>query len=884
MFARFRSFVRSAVKRSAFEREMDDELRFHLEQRADDLVRRGLPRDAAIRRARLEFGNPEAYQERCREAKKLHLMDDVRLDLRFAARMIRRDAPLSAAVIATVALGIGATTAAFSVVNAVLLRPLPYPEPDRLVVIGSSSGELTAVFGPDFLEWRAGCRVCDEIGAYSYAGPGSLTGGTEPQRVRIGHVTESFFSTMGVQPILGRTFLPEDTGRPMIGSSPQSVPVTAVILSHRLWRAHFGANPDIVGSRVIVEGDPCTVVGVMPEGFAFPADAQAWVPATVNTRRDNAFLRVIARVKPEVVPAQVQADLQALAQRLNADAFEQRRHTSIGVVSLQDYVVGGIRPALLVFFGAVGLVLVIACANVANLLLAQAAARPKEIAIRTALGAGTGRIVRQLLTESVVLAVLGGALGLALAIWFTRVFVALAPSDVPRVDGIGVDRWMFGFGVLLSVVTGLLFGLAPAARTAKPDVHRTLQDADTRTAAAASRGGIRKVLVAIEVALASVLLIGGGLLMRSFVELRRTPIGFDPAQTLTATVTLPDASYPTAAHVRAYVQTAIERLSALADVRAVGVVNALPLGRDGARIGGDLLVDGEAQERRGAWARKLAVGGDYFRAVGIPLVRGRLFDSGDTENAPGAVIVSESLARRLWPNADPLGHRVNSGFTKDPWPEVVGVVGDTKQDEIGERPTPAFYQPYDQIKDARRWFLAEMTFVVRTGAPPEAAATAVRATLSGVDNALPVYSVLPMPDVIAQRTVDPRFYTTLLLSFSLAALTLAVAGIYGLVSYSVAQRTREIGIRIALGARVGEVVGMLVREGMGLVAAGALAGVACALLATRLLSRFLYGVTPTDATTFVVIPLLLGLVAVLACYVPARRATRIDPLTALRHE
>jgi len=861
---------------------MDDEIRFHLERRTEDLVRDGLTREAAIRRARLEFGNPEAHQDRCREAKKLHLVDDVRLDLRFARRMIRRDAPLSAAVIATVALGIGATTAAFSVVNAVLLRPLPLPDPGRLVVLGSAADQITAVTGPDFLEWRAGCHSCAALGAYSYTGPSSLAGGIEPERVRIGHVTESFFATIGVQPALGRTFLPEDTGRPMIGSGPQSAPVTAVILSHRLWRSRFGARPEIVGSKVIVEGDPCTVVGVMPDGFAFPADADAWVPATVNSKRDNAYLRVIARLKPGVVPAQVRTELEGLAQRLNRDGFDERRHTSITIVPLQEYVVGKIRPALLVFFGAVGLVLVIACANVANLLLAKAAARPKEIAVRTALGAGRARIVRQLLTESVVLAVLGGAVGLPLAVWLTRAFVVLAPSDVPRVDGIGMDGWMFGFSALLSVATGLLFGLAPAARMSKPDLRRSLVEGGT--AGGASRTAIRQVLVLVEVALASVLLVGAGLLMRSFVELRRTPIGFDPSTTLTASVTLPDASYPTLAHVRAYVGTALERLAAMPNVRAAGTINALPLGRDGARIGGDLLVDGELEERPGAWGRKLAVGGDYFRAVGIPLIKGRLFDERDTESAPGAVIVSQSLADRLWPNQDPLGHRVNSGFTKDAWPIVVGVVGDVKQDEIGEPRTPAFYQPYEQLKETRRWMVGDMTFTVCTAGRPDAAAATLRSILGGIDKDIPVYSVLPMSDVIAQRVTDPRFYTVLLASFSLLALVLAAAGLYGLISYSVAQRTHEIGIRVALGARAGEVVRMLVREGMGLVVAGALAGMAGARVLTRLLSRFLYGVTPTDKTTFVAIPLLLALVALVACYLPARRATRIDPLAALRHE
>jgi putative ABC transport system permease protein len=880
-----RSLWRVLRRRSVFERDMDDELRFHLESRADDLVRSGLPRAEALRRARLEFGNPEAWQDRCRESRRLHLADDLRLDLRFAWRTIRRDAFLSATIVATLALGIGATTAIFSVVDAVVLRPLPFPHPDRLVAVGAlDKGRVMTVFGPDFVEWRAECRACEEMAAYSYTGPSYLTGGAEPDRVRIGHVSESFFRTLDVQPMLGRTFLPDDTGRPDVGIGPQNTPVTAVILSYRLWQRRFDRDPSIVGRAVRVEGDVSTVVGVMPDGFTFPSDAEAWVPATINAKRDNAYLRVIARLRPGVVPAEAQAELQVIAQRLNQHAYEERRLTSASLVSLHEYVVGDVRSSLLVFLGAVGLVLLIACANVANLLLAQAATRPRELAVRTALGASRPRIVRQLLTESLVLAVSGGGLGLVLAAVLVRVFVAFAPSDIPRLDGIAIDGRMLGFTLLLSVVTGLLFGLAPVARASKPDLSSSLQEGGARAAGSAERNRVRKILVVCEVSLSLILLIGAGLLIRSFAALRQTPIGFDPSGTLTASITLPEATYQTAARRKAFYRAALERVAALPDVRAVGLVNALPLGRDGARITGDLKIDGEAKERRGAWGRKLVVGGEYFRAVGIPLLKGRVFDERDNDDSPGVLIIGDSLARRLWPNEDPIGHRVNNGFTKDSWAEVVGVVGDVKSDEIGERQVSAMYQPYRQIQDARRWLFGEMTFVIRTGGPPENVAAALRSTLAQVDRDLPLYNVTAMTDVVAQSVTDPRFYTLLLASFSLLALVLAAAGIYGLISYSVTQRTHEIGIRIALGAHAGNVLRLVIAEGMMLVLVGTALGIAGAFALTRVLSRFLYHVSVTDRVTFTMVPLLLGTVALLACYLPAHRAARVDPIRALRAE
>jgi putative ABC transport system permease protein len=887
MFARVRSLLLALTRRSAFERDMDDELRFHLEQRAEDLVKTGLTREAAVRRARIEFGNPEACQDRCRESRQLRPIDDVRLDCRFAWRTIRKNAFLSATVVATLALAIGATTAIFSVVNGVILQPLPYPDPGRLVMIGSvdNDGRPATVFAPDFVEWRAQCRSCEHVAAYGGSWPTNLTGGIEPERVRIARVTRELFATMGVQPVLGRTFLPEETGRPLFGRfGEEQNAVTAVVLSHGLWQRRFGKDPSVVGRKVSVEGDASTIVGVMPEGFSFPGDAEAWVPADLRERRDNAYLRVIARLRPEATPAQALTELQLINHRIYRTAPDGREEPTIGVRPLHDYVVGDIRPSLFVFLGAVGFVLLIACANVANLLLAQAATRPKELAVRAALGASRRRIVRQLLTESLVLSTLGGALGLVLGFWLLKTLVALAPSDIPRIDAIGIDRWVLGFTLLLSLTTGVLFGLAPMVRASSPDLISALQEGGARVSGSVERNRLRKILVVGEVSLAMILLIGAGLLIKSFVELRQTPIGFDPGKTLTATVTVPHSTYPTAARARAYFQAALERIAGLPDVRAVGIVNALPLGRDGARINGDFRVDGEPKERRGSWGRKLAVGGDYFRAVGIPILKGRPFDERDTEEAPCVMVVTESVARRVWSDDDPLGHRITIGFSKEPWCEVVGVAGDAKYDDVGERQAPGLYLPYRQVSDKGRWFLAEMSFVVRTGGAPEDVAAGLRSALAQVDKDLPLYSVASMNDVIAARVTDPQFYTLLLASFSVIALVLAAAGIYGLISYSITQRTHEIGVRIALGARSSDVLRMIIGEGMLLAAVGAAIGLGGAFAFTRLLTRFLYQVSVTDQRTFLSLPLLLCGVALLACYLPARKAMRVDPTIALRRE
>ena len=864
---------------------MDDELQFHLEQRIDDFVRGGSTRDEAQRRARLEFGNPEVWQDRCRDSTRLNVIDDLRQDVRYALRAMRREPALSLGIIATLTLSIGATTALFSVVNSVLLRPLPFPDPDRLLIAGAAGrgGQMWSIFGPDYLAWKARCTSCAEVAAVSGTGAANVSTGKEADRVVVSQVTANLFAAARIQPVLGRTFLPEETGRSSLGGASSSAPTTAVILGHGNWQRRFGGDPAAVGQTIDIDGDRCAIVGIMPEGFAFPTGAEAWVPAVINPRRDNAFLRVVVRVKPDATREQVLAELQAEAARIDGETGEQNP-TRVVAVPVHEVLVGGYRSSLLMFFGAVGFVLLIGCANVANLLLARAAARPREFGIRVSLGAGRSRLARQLLTESSLLAAIGSALGGLAAVWLVQGFVALAPADIPRLQDIRIDGVALAFTAGLSLATGLAFGVVPMLKLSKTDAAAVLQESAPRVGGSVAGNRLRKALVALEVALALILLIGGGLLIKSFNRLQQTESGFDPSGALSASVTVPRGNYPTVAHAAIYYDRSLSAIAALPGVDAAGVVSAPPLTRIGARISGSIRVEGEVDDRDGVLARKIAASGGYFRAAGVPLLKGRIFDGRDTAGAPSVVIVSAALARMLWPGRDPLGQRLHIGFRGESYREVIGVVGDVKHDALAGESIPALYCAYTQILEDRRWLITDMTFVVRTSGAPETLAPPVRAALADIDNRLPLYSVAVMSRVVSRHIAEPRFYASLLGAFSLLAAVLAAAGVYGVVAYSVGQRTHEIGVRMALGATLGAIRRQVLREGMAPVVAGAVAGLAGAYLLTGLLTRLLYHVSETDPGTFAAVPIALAAVALVACAIPARRAARIDPIAALRDE
>jgi putative ABC transport system permease protein len=882
MGARLLSFFRAAWQRAAFERDMDDEMRFHLETRVAELRRRGHAEAEATRIARREFGNAALHRDRCRDARWLTLLDDLKADVRFALRAMRKDVQVTLTIVTTLALGIGATTAMFTAVNAALLRPLPFPNPSQLVMVSGGGGEIQAVPGPDFVEWQAGCRACAGLAAFSQW-QSTIAGGAGPERVLVGRVTPGFFDTLGVQPVLGRTFLPEEVPHSESGIVDGSRRNVAVILGASLWRRQFHGDPAIVGRTIRVDSAPTTVVGVMPDGFAFPDRAEAWVPADVPTTRRNATLRVIARLADGVSVPQGVASFQTAVARSEAAQPDGNRIREVSLVPLQEFLVGDVSTSLAIFLAAVGLVLLIACANVASLLLAQAAARPQEMAIRTMLGAGRRRLIRQLLTESLLLAAAGGIGGLLLAAWLLAIFRGTLPESIPRLNSIAIDRLVVAFVAALSIGVGLLFGLVPAMRTSQAELSSSIKAGGTRRAAGPRGRRIRGALVVAEVSMAIVLLVGAGLLVKSFVTLRTRPLGFTPAGVVTANITLPEIDYPASTQARAVLAEALTRLQSRPGIDAAGIVTALPLSRHGVRIRGDAKVDGEAQQRKGAFPAKIAVGGDYFGAMRIPLLKGRLLSSQDSERAPAVVVVSESFANRLWPNQDPLGHRVRTGFGAEPWATVVGVVADVKHDALQQNASQAVYHPIAQIADDRRWFIADVTFVLRAASQP-AAVSELRETLRALDGDLPVYDVQPMGEVVAANASDPRFYALLMGAFSFLAFVLAIGGLYGVVSYSVRQRTHEIGIRLALGAGRRDIAALVLREGLLLVGVGTVLGLLGAYTATRALASFLFRVTATDPATFAMVPILLCLVGLLACYIPARRATGLDPLRILKYE
>jgi putative ABC transport system permease protein len=809
-------------------------------------------------------------------------------DLRYGVRMLGKSPGFTAVAVLALALGVGANTAIFSVVNTVLLRPLPFKDSGRLVLLQEGIPKLGVraipVCAPDVLDYERQNHVFEELGAFrttSY----DLSGLGEAERVRAARVSAGLFPLLGVQPALGRVFAREE-------DQPGHL---VAVLSDGLWR-RFGADPGVVGRTVALDRKPYTIIGVMPPRFEFPLrgpqfhsePAELWLPMAftpeeLRVRGDNFNNSVIARLKPGVTLARANADVMAIARRIQ-ELFppDVRKDFNLeaSVVPYREQVVGGVRTLLLVLLGAVGFVVLIACANVANLLLTRAAARQKEIAIRTALGASRLRLVCQLLSESALLALLGGALGLLLAYWGTDLLVAVIPGSIPRSQEIAVDLQVLGFTLALSLATGLVFGAGPAVAATRTRVNETLKEGGRGSAAGVHRSRLHGALIISEVALALVLLAGAGLLVRSFIHLRETDPGFRPQQVLTMSVSLAPSKYAQPEQVRAFFQRLLERLQSQPGVKAVGAGTDLPLE-------GSWLRAFSAEDRPEPEAGKFpviyhtAVRGDYFEALGIPLKRGRYFSEQERPEAPCEVVLSESMARRFWPGEDPIGKRLKWGArqTETPWLAVVGVVGDVKQAALEVETQPHTYEPYWQAEHRRTWQIA-----VRAAMAPSALTSAVRAQVRALDPEQPVTRVRTMEQVISTSMAPRRLNMFLLVVFASAATLLAAIGIYGVMAYSVTQRTHEIGVRMALGARRGDVLRMVIRQGMTLVLIGVGIGLGGALALTRVLASFLYGVKPTDPLTFAAVSVLLAAVALLADYIPARRATRVDPMIALRYE
>ena len=864
------------IRYRELDRGLDEELRFHLEARIADNVKAGMSpadaRDDALRR----FGNSTLAKEMTRDTDLFPSLETLGRDLRYAFRSLRKTPGFTVVAILVLALGIGANTAVFTIVNSVLLRPLPFPDPGRLFLISFEPRESSLLMGPsmadfDYLEFQQHQRQFESIATYGQEQV-TLTGAGEPVRVGAAQVTPDFLHVLRMNPALGRGFLADE------GADGRN---NVVLLSDKLWRDRFAASPGVIGRTVTLDGIRHTVIGVLPAAFTFPSSADLWTPMEVRLGHNSWTRPVIGRLKPGVSPQQAQAAFRALSAALPMYPNAHRSDYEAGIYRLHDIIAAKVRMSLLVFTGAVAFVLLIACANVANLLLIRAASRRHEIAVRAALGAGRWRLIRQLLSESLLISIAGGAAGVLLAIAIVPPLVALAPAgNIPRADEIGLDAWVLAFAFGLSVITGLVFGLAPAIQATRRDLRQPLSEG-SRTATG-NRQAMRNTLVIAEVALALVLLTGAGLLLKSLRRIQSVDPGFRPQNVLAATVDLPDSSYATAAKMRAFHQSALAKLASLPGVEAAGAVNWMPLGQGFVR--GDFQMDGGYHRPRGFDVVKPVISPNYFRAMSIRLLNGRAFSEHDNGSAPGVVVVSESVARTLWPGANPLGKRIS--MEDEPkagdWLTVIGVVDDIRQKQLTDKPSPAIYQPYLQVNQP--FFLSHMTFVVRTPLNPAALAPSIRALIRQIDTDQPVQSIATMGDVIAGITAEPRFLTQVMGAFSLMAVLLSAIGLYGVLAFSIAERTREIGIRMAMGASSGTVVGMVLRRTMLLAGAGVVLGAAGALAVTRVLRTFLFEVTSTDPTTFLAVAAFLLTIALLAALLPARRAYAVDPLVALRYE
>lgn len=808
-------------------------------------------------------------------------MRTVLQDLKFGLRVLARNPGFTAVAIITLALGIGATTAVFSVVNAILLRPLPYPHPDRLMTVWETepSGpyNLYPASGPDFVDWREHNNVFSSVAAGTTAGA-ALTGGAEPMLISGYGVSPELFRVLGVQPLLGRLFT---AGETVSGHDH------LVILSYGLWQRAFGGQRSIVGKTITLDGQAWDVAGVMPQNFKFPPiwgqKADFWKPLNLRdqewkTSRGNHWLFVIGRLKPGVTIAGARSAMETLSLRLSHQYPDTNTGVVVKVVTLRHWLVKHVKPALLVLFVAVGFLLLIACANVASLLLAKAVGRQREVAIRLAVGSGRARLIRQLLTESVLLFMLGGAAGLAVGVNALRLLLYAVPAGyLPANMDVRFGGWVFLFTLAIAFVTGAAAGLIPAMRASKLDLQGALKEGSRSVSS--SHHGARSVMTAVEIALAVVVLIGAGLALRSLLRLLGIDQGFDPHHVLTAHISLPEAEYSKPAQVSAFYEQALQRIRALPGVESAAAASELPLEGYANDV---VYIEGQPIPKN-MWSSPLVnvcrVTPGYFKTMHIPLIKGRDFTLDDGPKSPKVAIINEAMAHLFWRNQNPVGMRFTQGYSADPqWITVVGVVGDVREYGIGEPPPPEAYFPHE--KDA----LTAMQVVIRTATPPLSEADAVRRVIHSLDSQLPFSNVRTLDQVVSNSSQQQKFVALLLGLFAALALILAAVGIYGVISFSVAQRTHEFGVRMALGAQKDDVLRLVMRRGFFLAAVGVAAGVVAALGLTRLMASLLYGITPTDPLTFVVVSCVLLAVALIACYLPARRATRVDPNIALRCE
>lgn len=880
------------------EAEIVEELSQHLDDRYAELRSSGATQAEASRIAVADLSDSKLLARELRRVEKQvtgdnivlgsrrkNMIADLRQDLRYGSRMLRKNPAFTLVAVLTLALGIGANTAIFSVVSGVLLRPLPYSSPERLVQFWETNplkGWTQATVAPaNLFDWQEQNQSFEDIAAYmgsdtKEAGMSNLflTGEGEPERVRGLHVTGNLFSVLGVSAARGRTFTPEET---LAGNH------RVAVLSHDLWLRRFGGDPSIVDQTISINGANRTVIGVMPDGFYFPAkEVELWVPmgwehAQIARLRRPHFLRAIGRLKPGVSIEQARSDMTSIATVLEGQYPDTNTQMGVGLGRLQEWIVGDSRPALLVFLAAVGLVLLIACANVSSLLLARAESRKKEIAIRVALGAGRWRIIRQLLSESLLIALIGGAIGIFLAVWARKLLLALGARHIPRLHEISLDAAALGFTLGITLLAAVLAGLLPAWQVSRQELTSSLKDGQ-KGAGGSQRSGMRSLLVVSEIALSFMLVIGAGLLIKSFIRLVRVDPGIDPNNVLTLRLDLPGSRYPEDHQQRAFFEEIERRISGLPGVESVGATTCLPL--EGYKWTGDATVEGHPAEDYLRELRHKEVTPGYFRTLKIPLLAGREYDGRDTANSPKMAVVNEAFARWAFPNEDPIGRRVK--FTKpaidSPWYQIIGVVRGEKQDGLDKEIRPEVYEAQSQNTQS------QLVMVVRTSGDPMNLAGAVREEIRAVDRDLPPYDIKRMSEVLSASFAKQRFTVMLLGVFAALALGLAAIGIYGVIAYSVTQRTYELGLRRALGAQSGDVLKLVGGQVVRLAVTGIGLGLAASIALTRLIASLLFDVSATDPTTFAVVALLLGAVALLAAGIPARRAVRVDPMVALRYE
>jgi predicted permease len=864
---------KALVRRRQLDRDLEDEVRFHLAMREEKYQQAGLSAEEAHVATQRRFGNIALLKEVTREMWTFASLEAFWRDARFGARSLRKNPGFTALAVLTLALGMGATTAIFSVVNTVLLRPLPYRDSGRLVMVFWSNPawgqDRIPLCVADFDDWKASNHAFEQptvFGTNRY----DYTGGQEPQQIVGARVSPGFFSTLGVEPALGRSFLPEEE---MPGGR------LAVIVSRNFWIHNLGKNADAVGRNVTLNDQSYTVVGVMPGSFRFPSESiQVWEPLRLEppARRGPYFLRGLARLRPGVSLQQARADMGTVQQRIREETHAKDADGGVNVLPLRGYVVGDVQPVLLVLMAAVGFVLLIAVANLANLMLIKAIGRQREIAVRTALGAGRLRVIRQLLTEGLMLTALGAGLGLLLAYATVNLLVAMSPADVPRLDEIGIDGRVLGFTLLVSILSSLFFALTPSLRVFRFNLSQALKEGGGREAPL-GHGRLRGTLVVAEVGLALILLIGATLMLTSFMRLQQVNAGFDPQNLLTAEISMPDFRYSDPVRVNGFYHQLLDRVEALPGVQSAAVASGLP--PDLMRLQDTFIIDGHPTPpgQTDPLADFLFVSGDYFRSLGVPILQGRIFSDADKQGSPLVVIINQALARRFFPKENPLGRRLKQNRS-NPWMEVVGVVGDVRYSGLSAQPFPALYVPYLQ----HGWPGAYL--VVRATRDPLALVTSVRNAVWSLDKELPLTEMKTAEQRMQESVAEPRFRTLLIGAFALLALSLASVGIYGVISYSTTQRSREVGIRVALGAVRLDIMRLVVGQALLLSLAGIAAGLIGALVLTRNLAGMLYDIRPTNPLVFAGVSLFLVAISLLASLIPATRATKVGPAIALRHE